>query len=271
MAGGVGSHAPYGVLSPETRVPISAGFGGAIAGLSGGGWVNAKLSYWETPEAQGYGIEVSAYFLHGSQNLLSRTIKVPVNFQGNQENPSIIGLSNGNFVVAWQDNDPAAGDGSGSCIKARVFRLDKSKINDSMALHKIDIVPVTGEIMVNTTTALHQTMPVVKAIPSGGFAVAFHDIKGLHESDIRVATFNNNGARTSDDFLVHANRAGDQFKPDIAVLKDGRFVVSWQDGFTIRAQMFDPGNPIPDQEPEPEPDPETLSGGQATMCWTVPA
>jgi len=135
-----------------------------------------------------------------------------------------------------------------------------------MALHKIDIVPVTGEIVVNSKTAGMQMMPVVEALPGGGFVVAFQDWASTtdpYAMDIRVASFNSMGARNGNDMLVASNMDGRQTNPSIAVLKDGRFVVSWQDGGggRIKAQIF--GEPATNPNPGSDPLPDTLGGGMA--------
>lgn len=256
------------VLVPGRPISFDAGRGGDVAGLVGGGWARAELTYDDAPDISSFGIKVTVDYPYGSgqsASIASRTIHVPTNFTGNQENPSVAALSNGNFVVVWEDRG-ASGDGSGSCIKARIFRLDKSKLSDSMALHKIDIVPVTGEIVVNSKTAGMQMMPVVEALPGGGFVVAFQDWASTtdpYAMDIRVASFNSMGARNGNDMLVASNMDGRQTNPSIAVLKDGRFVVSWQDGGggRIKAQIF--GEPATNPNPGSDPLPDTLGGGMA--------
>ncbi|NBJ12679.1 calcium-binding protein [Microvirga arsenatis] len=256
------------VLVPGRPISFNAGHGGDVSGLVGGGWARAEVTYDTVSDPSSYGIKVTVDYPYGtgqSSSIASRTIHVPTNFTGNQENPSVAALSNGNFVVVWEDRGPS-GDGSGSCIKARVFGIDKSKLNDSMALHKIDIVPLTGEIIVNSKTAGMQMMPVVEALPGGGFVVAFQDWASTtdpYAMDIRVASFNAMGARNGNDLLVASNMDGRQTNPSVAVLKDGRFVVSWQDGGggRINAQVF--GEASTNPNPGSDPLPNTLGGGMA--------
>ena len=58
---------------------------------------------------------------------------------GGQEQPTITGLNNGNFVVCWIDPSLQGGDASSYGIKAQVFSAAGAKIGT--------------ELLVNTTTA----------------------------------------------------------------------------------------------------------------------
>jgi Ca2+-binding RTX toxin-like protein len=103
---------------------------------------------------------------------------------------------------------------------------------------------------VNTTLASNQESPAVAALAGGGFVVVWQDFSaGSANADIRARVYDAAGVPTSDDFIVPdtANAVGQQFRPDVAGLIDGRFIVTWStltfsggSHLDIAAQIFDP-------------------------------
>jgi Ca2+-binding RTX toxin-like protein len=79
----------------------------------------------------------------------------------------------------------------------------------------------------------------------GGFVAVYNSA-----GDIRGQQFDALGARVGGEFIVDSSTAGTQAVASVAVLGDGRFVVTWDDGGTghsddpspnaIRQQIFDP-------------------------------
>ena len=66
---------------------------------------------------------------------------------GTQDHSSITALSDGNFVVAWEDL--GAGDGNGSSVKARLFHGDGTA--------------ASGEFQLNTLTTADQDQSSITA------------------------------------------------------------------------------------------------------------
>ena len=95
------------------------------------------------------------------------------------------------------------------------------------------------------STANTEQLPVVAALPGGGFAVVFKDTTaGL----IKLRLFDAAGIATGAAVDV-SNASANHFNPAIEVLANGGFVVTWQDNsqtppdtdsFAIRAQLFSP-------------------------------
>ena len=81
---------------------------------------------------------------------------------GSQQAPQVTPLSNGGFVVTWQDFSAgvggATGDSSGSAVKAQVFLADGTRVG--------------SELLVNTATAGDQFVPQFAAL-SAIFAFFF--------------------------------------------------------------------------------------------------
>ncbi len=170
-------------------------------------------------------------FRYGSEFLINTTT---LNAQRDAE---ITALADGRFVAIWQDDSAIGGDTSGAAVRGQLFNADGSKVG--------------LEFLVNTTTAGGQYHPTVAALPDGRFVAVWTDwsMSGgdTSGSAIRVQLFNADGSKAGSEFRANSTVAGNQEKPAIAVLADGRFVVSWDDysstggdtsGTAIRAQLF---------------------------------
>jgi hypothetical protein len=77
-----------------------------------------------------------------------------------QYDPTITGLADGRFVVAWTDRSKTLGD-TGQAVHAQVFNADGTKSGD--------------EFLVNTKTGKSQWLPTITALPDGRFVVAWTD------------------------------------------------------------------------------------------------
>jgi Ca2+-binding RTX toxin-like protein len=159
---------------------------------------------------------------------------------GDPQDISVTEMADGRLLVVWSDYDFNAppGDGSGGSIRARF--LD----------------PASGifspRINVNTTVLNDQVDPQVAALPDGQWVVVWTDKSGSPDDDsfncVRMQVFDAAGAKVGTEILVNSETLFDQENPVITVLKDGRFVVAWQDGsqtgsdtsaFSIRSQVYD--------------------------------
>jgi Ca2+-binding RTX toxin-like protein len=147
---------------------------------------------------------------------------------GQQLDAMITMLTDGRFVVAWEDLSSGTSD-----IRAQVFNPDGTHSGT--------------EILVNATTAGTQGAPTVTALASGAFLIAWQD-QGQTGGDtsgsaVRARMFASDGS-AGGEFLVNTTTAAGQFAPTVATLADGRVVVAWADdsaGTTdIRAQAFNP-------------------------------
>ncbi len=86
-----------------------------------------------------------------------------------QQFPSIAALTNGGFVVVWEDLSGQGGDASGSSIKAQAYDSFGNKVG--------------GEFLVNTATPSDQQISFagavsgtsVSGLPNGGFVVTWQD------------------------------------------------------------------------------------------------
>ena len=81
--------------------------------------------------------------------------------KGWQGEPTITELSDGRFVVAWEDDSGTYGDTSGNNVLAQVFNADGSKAG--------------GEFRVNASTKGWQSEPTTTGLSDGRFVVAWTD------------------------------------------------------------------------------------------------
>ncbi len=153
-----------------------------------------------------------------------------------QQAPTITGLSNGGFVVSWQDD--SAED---------VFNLGRS-FGVRAQVYDANGATVGGEITVNTKTLNDQWQPSVTDLANGGFVIAWTDDIGQGTTGTVVVgqLFSATGAKIGGEFRVSSDTTTDRQgkAPSITGLVDGGFVVSWTEyGFDgsyngVRAQLF---------------------------------
>ena len=184
--------------------------------------------------------------------------------------PTVTALADGGFVVTWESTDP--GDGSGECIRARVFDADGD--------------PAGDDFIVNTTTTDDQVDVSVTALVDGGYVVTWQSIDAGDGSGtcIRGRVFDADGNPTGDDFIVNSTVTNDQTRPEVTALADGRFVVTWQsedggdgDGIGVRARVFNAdGSPAGDDfivnttgtDSQFDPSTTALADGRFVVTWT---
>jgi hypothetical protein len=128
-----------------------------------------------------------------------------------QYDPSVAGLTGGNFVVTYTDlaTDP---DGD---IRARLYMPSGNPLGNDFA---IDI----------ENGAFGDGESSVSALSGGGFVVTYTRDFGLAETDIRARVFDQNGNGLSNLISVET-RVGGQRVSSVAGLSSGGFVAVWQD------------------------------------------
>ena len=150
-----------------------------------------------------------------------------------QSMPHLSAAANGGFLATWQSEDFA--DGSGSCIRARLFNQDG--------------VALAPDFVVNSTGALAQVDPVAVRLGGGGHVIAWQsaDTAGSDTLSgcIRIRLISDSGVLATTDIVVNSTFAGTQSEPSITAISTGGFVVTWHSGDTadgsgsaIRARVF---------------------------------
>lgn len=157
--------------------------------------------------------------------------------EGEQYGAQIAVLPTGGFVVVWA----GAGAGDTSGIHGRRF----------------DIVgtPTGPAFAVNTTVAGDQSTPAIAMDDEGEFVVVWRsDGQDAEYGAIIGRRFAADGTPISNEFQVNFTETGDQGAPDVAMEKDGDFVVAWtnaQPGYqsaTVASRRFNRTvNPLGDE------------------------
>ncbi|HEX8192254.1 MAG TPA: M10 family metallopeptidase C-terminal domain-containing protein [Allosphingosinicella sp.] len=147
---------------------------------------------------------------------------------GDQAGATAAGLAGGGFVVTWSTRDTAQ-DGSEGAIKAQLFSANAAASG--------------AEFLVNSHAAGGQFTPVVAAFDDGGFVIAWVTQDATQDGSgnaIKAQLFNAAGGKVGAEFLVNTQASGSQFTPNVTVLGNGNFVVSWDDwsNFDMKAQIF---------------------------------
>lgn len=200
-----------------------------ITGLSNGGFV---VSWEDTSGTLGdsSGTSIKAQVFAADETKVGSEFLVDTYVANVQSSPTITGLSNGGFVVSWQDSSGTLGDSSGASVKAQVFAADGTKAGT--------------EFLVETQTAGNQTVPTVTGLANGGFVVSWQDASGTlgdtSGTSIKAQVFAADGSKVGSEFLVNTQVAHDQLSPSVTALSNGDFVVAWQDDSGIAAQVFAP-------------------------------
>jgi Ca2+-binding RTX toxin-like protein len=208
---------------------------------------------------------------------------------GSQDQSSVTALPDGRIMVSWTDfGQSVSGEAIGG-VRARIFNPDGSEavpeftvsaiagqgLSDIAALANGYIVatwstltldgnirarvfnddgdPAGREFLVNSTSNNVQVQSSVASLPDGRFVVSWSDYSetGADKSGaaIRARILNADGSQSVPEILVNKIVTGNQTQSDIAVLPDGRFMISWSDesqsggdtsGSAIRARIFNP-------------------------------
>ncbi|MCP3368295.1 Ig-like domain-containing protein [Bradyrhizobium cajani] len=203
----------------------------SVTGLANGGFVvtwqdglaGSNSGSGTLGDASGSAVKAQVYAADGSK--VGGEFLVNTQTNGSQATPVVTSLSNGGFVVSWQDQNSTNGD-----IKAQIYGANGA--------------PVGGEFTINSVTANNQNTPAITGLPNGGFVVAWTN-QGTVAPDIKAQVYDANGAKVGSEFLVNSASANfDQERASIATLSNGDFVVTWNDFRTgdwqVRGQVFHP-------------------------------
>jgi Ca2+-binding RTX toxin-like protein len=154
-----------------------------------------------------------------------------------QYEPTITGLAEGRFVVAWRDRSETSGDRSFADVRGQIFSPDGTHLGP--------------ELLINTSKAGSQVDPAITGLADGRFVVVWTQWirTGVDTAnpDIRGQIFAADGSPSGNEFSINTTTLGNQTEPVITALEDGRFVVAWADwsetsadrsGSAVRGQIF---------------------------------
>lgn len=172
-----------------------------------------------------------AVFPAAAQTPLPLGAQAPANSvtAGNQDQPAVAMDANGDFVVVWRDEFL---DGSGTAIVGRRFSSATG-------------LPLSPQVVLNTTTAGDQAHPAIAMNANGRFVVVWEgpDSTGPATTGIFGTLRAADGTPIVAEFQVNTTTLGIQRAPAVAMQADGRFLVTWEDdsGVGFGAAFFDIG------------------------------
>lgn len=197
-----------------------------ISGLQAGGFV-AVWAAASDQDGDGLGVYGQRYDADGAP--IGDVFQVNTTTTSNQLEPSVTGLSDGGYVIAWS---AAFQDGSGLGIYAQRFDVNG--------------VAVGQEFQINTFTFLEQSEPTLTALDNGGFIAVWTSIPNQDGSahGIFAQRYAADGSRAGNEFQVNTTFISLQQFPDVTPLADGGFIVTWNgltlnDGYDVFGQRFD--------------------------------
>ncbi|WP_348681074.1 beta strand repeat-containing protein [Alteromonas mediterranea] len=150
---------------------------------------------------------------------------------GNQTNADVAGLSDGSFVVVWQS--VVSESNSDINVYAQRFTASGQALGD--------------QFIVNENLSSTQGTPVVTALATGGFVVAFDtydsatgDTSGI---GIGMRFFDNAGVATTAELLANTSISGSQSNADLAASASA-VVATWKSnsGDDVFARIFNPAD-----------------------------
>ena len=240
-----------------------------ITAFAGGGFVVTWQSNGDA-EGRNYDIYARRYDVNGDP--VGDEFQVNTTQVDDQTAAAVTNLADGGYIVVWQSgnsgymqrydsNDNPIGSetainsggygiipqvaalpGGGYVVTFSTYGEDGSAYGVAIQLYDSNGNPVGSKAQVNTYTSGNQASSVVAVLADGGFVVSWHS-PGVDGSGWGIAAqiFNADGSKRGGEILVNNVTSGHQFFPTITELKDGGFVVGWDNdtGTQFYIRRFD--------------------------------
>ncbi|MDI6529051.1 Ig-like domain-containing protein [Pseudomonas otitidis] len=142
------------------------------------------------------------------------TVLVNTTQEGNQTNPSVTTLRDGNIVVVWQSGNVAEG---GADVHMQVFAAD-------------GVTKIGTEQLINQRHINNQDSAKVVALADGSYLVVWESYKAgpdLDADGVMARRYGADGTPLTDEFLVNEKTAGGQKSPVVVAHADGGYTVTW--------------------------------------------
>ena len=203
-------------------------YGASIATLSSGGFVVTWQS--NAQDGDSYGIYGQRY--DNSNNPVGSEFQVSTTNAGRQEYAKVTSLSDGGFVVAWQDPGQ---DGNGMGVFGQKYNASGVKVG--------------SEFKINTFTTGDQKVVSITSLVNGGFVASWSSENQDGDSwGVYGQRYDASGNALGSEFQINTTTSDSQTTQsgkELIALADGGFVAAWasnlQDGsdYGIYGQRFD--------------------------------
>jgi len=188
-----------------------------IVGLSDGGFAVAWVSY--SQDGSGYGVYSQIYNSNGSKR--GGEFRVNTATSGEQAFHCIAALSNGDFVVTWQEYDPSPFRGKGYFFK--VLSASGTQI--------------VADTRITSTSVTQKAQ--IAGLDNGRFAVVWTDPSNDgNGSSVCLRVYDSTGVLIVNTVSVNASTIGDQQSCDISCLGGNRVLVTWEGPGTIGTEIY---------------------------------
>jgi len=151
--------------------------------------------------------------------------------------PSVDGLADGSFVVAWVRSNSLESnpDSSSRDIMARQFLADGSAIDDEFVLAQGAVPQRNGD----GTRYVEEDHPYIAGLPDGGFAVSWQGNSewvpdqvtsfgiGAWTNNVQAQIYNADATPRGVRISLNQEAMFDQIDPELAQLSDGNLVAVW--------------------------------------------
>lgn len=242
---------------------LSFQFGPVPATFADGGFVIAWVTGDGAQDGDGYAIKAQLFDATGAK--IGGEFVANSSTMGSQFTPRVTVLTNGNFVVSWDDTSSwdmkaqiytQAGDRVGYEITVPVRTSSSQEYGDIAALegggfvatwrttnsaddgseHAIKgrVFDAAGrggaEFLVNSVAAGGQGSAFATGLAGGGFVIVWEGPDAANDgsfSAIKAQRFDAAGGKLGAEFLVNSQTFDRQGAPTLAALPDGRFIIAW--------------------------------------------
>ncbi|HEY0013730.1 MAG TPA: hypothetical protein VGB79_12865 [Allosphingosinicella sp.] len=230
-----------------------------VKSFADGGFVIAWATADTAQDGSGNAIEAQLFDASGAK--VGAEFRVNTTTAGDQGAPSIAVLTDGRYVIGWDDQE----------IRAQIFARDGTRVGGEIAVNvntqwiqsyvSLTALPGGGfaatwdtgypddgnltsikgrvfsaaglggaEFLVNSQSANAQYISRTAALAGGGFVTVWYTSDPAQDGNgtaIKAQRFDAAGAKLGGEFLVNSRAFGNQTGPDVLALPNGRFVISW--------------------------------------------
>lgn len=197
----------------------------SVGALEGGGYVVAWTSNQQ--DGSNEGVYAQRYDANGAA--VGGEFQVNSETSNSQDDPSVVGLSGGAFVVVWSSRNQ---DGHNTGVFGQRYDVNGD--------------PAGSEFQVNTETFNKQEDVDVAALTGGGFVVTWESQNQDGSSrGVYGQRYDASGNTAGSEFQVNTATSDAQEHSSVAALQDGGFFVVWQSyiggsyGYGAYGQRYD--------------------------------
>ncbi|MEN9362673.1 MAG: hypothetical protein RL095_4208, partial [Verrucomicrobiota bacterium] len=183
-----------------------------------------------------WNMDIMAAIIASDNTIFKPSFRVSRIKNGDQLDPQVAKLADGDFLIVWQSNDydirtDKYAEGPRYGISAQRFTADGTQKG--------------SEFLINTSIRNIQKRPAITALDDGGFVVTWEALVD-QKHEIVSQRFASDNHRIGTEFVVAENNSLWLDSPSIAALKDGSYVVAWH-GAGIYSERFGtpPENTLP--------------------------